>query len=288
MRRLIINADDFGLTSGINRSIIEAHLAGTLTSATLMAGAPAFAEATHLAQDHSRLAVGCHVVLVDGEPLLDPARLPSLVPQRTTQFRRRIGQLAARVVTSRIDPDEVEVEAITQFRKLQATGLTITHFDTHKHAHVFPAILGPLLRAARTCGVRALRNPFEPIRPLPAPLLRKRRDLWKRYAQARTLHRLQPAFGKLVAKAGLKTPDGTLGIIVTGVLDQEILSALVENMPDGTWELVCHPGYLDNDLRAVRTRLLESRELERRLLTSSETQRLLEQAEIQLISYNDL
>lgn len=288
VRRLIINADDFGLTRGINRSILESHLAGVVTSATLMAGAPAFAEATHMAQEQPGLGVGCHVVLVDGEPLLDPARLPSLVPQRTTHFRNRIGQLAARVVTSRVDPDEVEVEAITQLRKLQMAGLRVTHFDTHKHAHVFPAILGPLLRAARTCGVGAVRNPFEPVHPLPAPLLRKRRDLWKRYAQARTLRRLQPAFSKLVAKAGLKTPDGTLGIIATGVLDPEMFAALVENMPEGTWELVCHPGYVDEELRGVRTRLRESREVERQLLTAPETRGLLERAGIALISYDEL
>ena len=288
MRRLIINADDFGLTNGINRSIVESHLAGVLTSATLMACSPAFAEATHLAREHPSLGVGCHIVLVDGEPLLDPARLPSLVARRTTHFRNRIGQLAARVVTSRIDPDEVEVEAITQLRKLQMAGLTVTHFDTHKHTHVFPAILGPLLRAARTCGVAAVRNPFEPIRPLPANLLRKRRDLWKRYAQARTLRRLQPAFLKLVAKSGLKTPDGTLGIIVTGVLDQETLTALLENMPEGTWELVCHPGYVDDDLRGVRTRLRESRDVERKLLTAPETRTLLDRGGIEVISYNDL
>ena len=228
------------------------------------------------------------MVLVDGKPLTDPALLRTLVPPGTSQFREGIGDLALRAVLGRIDPDEVEAEAKAQFRTLQAAGLAITHFDTHKHAHVFPDLLEPLLRAARAHGIAAVRNPFESSRSLPSGLLRNRRDLWKRYAQARVLRHWQPAFRKLVAKAGLKTTDGTLGIVATGALDQELLVHLIEYMPEGTWELVCHPGYDDVELRAIRTRLRESRDAERRALTSRDTRILLESRGIELISYWDL
>ena len=286
MRRLIINADDFGLTRGVNRAIVEAHAGGVLTSATLMAGAAAFAEAAELAREHRELGVGCHVVLVDGEPVSDPARLPSLAP--AGRFRNGIAELAAAAVVGRIHEDEVEAEVIVQVRKLQTAGVPVSHFDTHKHAHVFPALLSPLLRAARACGIPAVRNPFEPTWPLPRRILRERRELWKRYAQTRALRRFQPAFRRLVAKAGLKTTDGTVGIVVTGTLDPALLELTLENMPEGTWELVCHPGYDDAELGRVRTRLRQSREVEKAVLTAPETREQLERRGIQLISYRDL
>jgi predicted glycoside hydrolase/deacetylase ChbG (UPF0249 family) len=133
-----------------------------------------------------------------------------------------------------------------------------------------------------------VRNPFEPPRPLLTKVVRKRPNLWKRYAQARILREWQPAFRRLVAKAGLKTTSGTLGIVVTGILDQQILEQLIAEMPEGTWELVCHPGYDDDDLRLVRTRLRASREVEREALTSIETRKRLEAREIELISYREL
>lgn len=289
MRRLIINADDFGLTSGVNRSIIESHQHGVLTSATLMAAARASEEAARLALQHPKLGVGCHVVLVDGAPLSDPVTLPSLMKSGGDgRFTNSIGTLARRAMLRRIHPDEVEREANAQFQRLGDLGLSVTHFDSHKHAHLFPALLEPLLRAARACGIRAVRNPFEPPSPLPKNVVRGNPKLWKRYAQARVLREWQPIFRRLVAKAGLRTTSGTLGIVVTGVLDQRILEQLVAEVPEGTWELVCHPGYDDEELRSVRTRLRSSREIERKALMSLETKRLLESRGIELISYREL
>lgn len=288
MRRLIINADDFGLTRGVNRSIVECHKQGVLTSATLMANSTGWAEAVQLAQENPKLGVGCHVVLVDGTPVSDPAGLSTLTAAGSAELTPSIGTLARRAMLGRICADQVESEATAQIQKLQGTGLTLTHFDSHKHAHLFPALLEPMLRAARACGIRAVRNPFEALRPLPSRYLRARPDLWKRFAQARILRKWQPAFRRLVARAGLRTTHGTLGIVVTGVLDQEVLQEVISIMPEGIWELVCHPGYDDEELRGIRTRLRSSRETERRMLTSPETRRLLESNQIELISYGDL
>jgi hopanoid biosynthesis associated protein HpnK len=288
VRRLIINADDFGLTPGINRAVAEAHVEGVLTSATAMAAAPAFREAAEIARQLPRLSVGCHVVLVDGEPLTAPSRLLTLVPRGSARFQERVGPLALRALTGQLRQDEIEAEGTAQFRMMQSTDFTVTHFDTHKHLHVFPAVLEPLLRAARACGVGAVRNPFEPAASLPARKLAKRRNLWKRYAQTHALRRFQPAFRRLVSKAGLKTTDGTLGIAATGLLDQSMLRDIVEAMPEGTWELVCHPGYADDALRTTRTRLRESREVEQAVLTSPETRQLMENAGIELTSYREL
>src|SRR6202050_436467 len=165
MRRLIVNADDFGFTAGVNRGIVEAHSRGVVTSSTLMANGRAFSDAVQLAGTVPQLSVGCHVVLIDGRPLLDPKTIPSLVDQDegTTRFRDGMGAFAVRALAGRLDPGEIEAEATAQIRKLQAAGIVVSHLDTHKHTHILPRVLRPLLRAASACGVRAMRNPFGPV-----------------------------------------------------------------------------------------------------------------------------
>lgn len=286
MRRLIINADDFGLTAGVNRAILEAHEHGVVTSTTLMANSLAFEEAVQLAQSRFSLSTGCHVVLLDGKPLIDPGRLPSLVDGKDgNSFRDGVSGFVLRTLCGRIDPDQVEAETTAQIRKLQSHGIDVSHVDSHKHTHMFPPALQGILRAARTCGVTAIRNPFEVVA---ANFVRLQRGLWKRYAQVKTLHGLAGYFRKAVAKAGLRTPDGTLGIVATGHLNPDLFREIADNMPEGTWEFVCHPGYLDADLRSFATRLRKSRVEELAVLTSPDTRAALERKGVQLISYRDL
>ena len=288
---MIINADDFGLTSGVNRAIVECQAGGVVTSATLMATGSALEEAVAMASP--QLSVGCHVVLVDGTPLLPAAQIPSLAfAQGGTAFAATLGSFIQRVGTGRFLEQEIEAEATAQFRRLQSAGVTISHFDTHKHTHVFPAVLRPLLKAARACGIQAVRNPFVPVRPLPWDELRGRPSLWKRYLQVRALRRFVPAFHDLIEEHDMVTPDGSLGVIETGSLDPSLLEAIVrgisEGLPEGTWELVCHPGYDDADLAGIRTRLRASRVQELQALTAPAARKSLEKFGIELISYRDL
>jgi hopanoid biosynthesis associated protein HpnK len=286
LRRLIVNADDFGFTSGVNRAIVEAHSHGIVTSSTLMANGPAFTEAVKLVKRNPRLGVGCHVVLIDGEPLLDREKIPSLTHSR--RFRDSLKSFAARALSRRIDEEEIFAEVAAQIRKLQASAISVSHVDTHKHTHLFPRILRPVLRAARECGVRAVRNPFGPRLPMRSSKLMERPNLWTRYAQLRILGGFAKNFRSAVAREGFVTPDGTLGIEVTGTLDETLFHAIAESIPEGTWEFVCHPGYNDADLQNANTRLRESRETELRVLTLPGAREILEQKRIQLISYRDL
>ena len=286
MRRLIVNADDFGFTPGVNRAIVEAHTLGIVTSSTLMANGPAFGEATQMAKASSALSVGCHIVLIDGEPVLDPSRLPTIT--RARKFRDGLKTFAARALTRRMNAGEIESEARAQIQKIQSAGIAVSHIDTHKHTHIFPQILRPLLRAARGCGVRALRNPFGPRFPLRSSQLLSQPNLWTRFAELRILSRFAGQFRRAVDREGFATPDGTLGIEVTGTLDERLFQAIAQSIPDGTWEFVCHPGYNDADLAAAKTRLRESRELELKVLTMPAAREVLAQAGVQLISYRDL
>lgn len=289
MRRLIINADDFGFTSGVNRAIVEAHTHGIVTSSTLMANGPAFSEAVQLAKTIPQLSIGCHILLIDGLPILDAEQLPSLTTRASgPRFRDGLKTFAARAIAGRMNADEIAAEATAQIRKIQSAGIAVSHFDTHKHTHLFPKILRPLLRAAAACGVRALRNPFGPRLPLRSGQLLARPNLWTRWAEVRVLRRFAGRFREAVDGEGFVTPDGTLGIEVTGALDEALFHAIARSIPEGTWEFVCHPGYNDADLQTARTRLRQSRELELRVLTLPGARELLSQDGIELISYRDL
>jgi hopanoid biosynthesis associated protein HpnK len=290
VRRLIVNADDFGFTTGVNRAIVEAHTRGIVTSSTLMANGRAFEDAIVLAKTVPRLSVGCHVVLIDGEPVLDGNQIPSITSASSgrVRFRDSLKAFAVRALAGHLNTGEIEKEASAQIRKLQSAGVNVSHVDSHKHTHLFPSVLRPLLRATRACGVRAVRNPFGSRKPLRSSELLRRPGLWTRYAEVRILRTLAGKFRDAANREGLITPDGTLGIVVTGALDEELFRAIAEVVPEGTWEFVCHPGYNDDDLRLANTRLRESRETELRVLTMPKARELLSSQGITLISYHDL
>jgi predicted glycoside hydrolase/deacetylase ChbG (UPF0249 family) len=158
----------------------------------------------------------------------------------------------------KIPEEEIKAEATGQIRRLQAAGIRVTHVDTHKHTHMFVRVLRPLLRAARACGVGAIRNPFEPEWALAATPNAPSGRLW----QVRLLRARLRGFLRLVREAGLATTHGAVGVLATGTLESETLERLMEAMPEGIWELVCHPGYIDPTLDELRTRLRESRVIE--------------------------
>jgi chitin disaccharide deacetylase len=289
MRRLIVNADDFGFTSGVNRAIVEAHTRGIVTSCTLMANGKAFDEAVAAARTAPGLDLGCHIVLIDGTPVLAAEQIRSLADRNTDgQFRADLKGFALRALTGRLRSEEIEAEATAQIRRVQSAGISITHIDSHKHTHLFPQVLAPLLRAASACGVRALRNPFGPRMPLRSHQLLARPNLWIRFAEVRVLRRFAGKFREMVDRQGFATPDGTLGIEVTGVLDEILFRAIAQIIPEGTWEFVCHPGYNDRDLQQARTRLTESRERELKVLTLPAARQILADQGVSLISYRDL
>lgn len=295
MRRLIVNADDFGLTSGVNRGIIEAHMHGIVTSSTLMACGAKFQEAVDLASRAPQLSVGCHVLLVDASPVLELQQVSSLAfvsnsspdsdtnsgrNSGTPKFRDSLLNFACLAVARRLNEDEIEAEITAQIRKLQTAGIQVSHLDSHKHTHMFPVVFRPMLRAAKKCGIRAIRNPFEPL------FFAGTRN-WKRRIQLGMLRSFQESFREALGGAGMMTPNGCVGILATGGLTLQTFRQLIESLPEGTWEFVTHPGYNDAELKNIKTRLRHSRESELEILTSTEVRELLKREQIELISYAD-
>lgn len=291
MRRLIINADDMGMTSGVNRAIAEAHRAGIVTSATVMANEAAVPEAIAIAAQIPTLGTGCHVVLVDGSPISSPENVSSLIASQNgngAQFRPGISHLAVAAVSGKVKESDVHAEASAQIERLQSRALSLTHVDCHMHSHILPVVSRAVIRAAREHGVPCIRNPFEPSWSVAATHKSSSLRSWNRSVQVTVLRALQSQFLNSVRRNGMKTPDGTIGVAVTGLLDRELLTRLIDAMPDGTWELVTHPGYNDRDLSNAGTELKQSRAIELELLSSGETLDRFRKRDIRLISYREL
>jgi hopanoid biosynthesis associated protein HpnK len=283
--RLILNADDFGLTPGINRAVAEIHTAGCLTSATLMATGSAFDDAVRIAHEHPALGIGCHVVLVDGVPVSAPETIPTLCPNGRS-FRTNLSDFARDLIFGRIDDAEIERESLAQMQKLQSNGLRVTHVDTHKHTHILPQSARAVLRACETAHVQAIRSPFEPGWSVPlsgAP--------FKRQLKVRSANVFQPRFHALpqIRSGAIHTTDGTIGIAATGDLTAKTLAAMLDALPaEGTYELLCHPGYNDADLDRIATRLRQHRETELQALLEQIPKISTLQNTPTLINYSDL
>jgi chitin disaccharide deacetylase len=260
--RLILNADDFGLTAGINRAVEELHQAHALTSATLMATGPAFEDAVRVALRNPSLGVGCHLVFIDGVPVSHPESIPTLLGSDGKTFRSSNLDFMQALLRGTIRAADLARETQAQIQKLQRAGVDVTHIDSHKHTHLFPAVARPILHAAERCGVCAFRYPNEP---------RWSRKLstttpWTRRAAQSALDFFEPRFRALVDfNTDERTTSGTLGIAATGTLNATILRQMISELTqqgDQAYELCCHPGYNDADLDLQNTRLRQTREIE--------------------------
>ncbi len=285
MARLIVNADDLGYTGGIDQAIFALREANALSSATAMARGPSLARS--LPNRPRSMAVGCHVVLVDGSPAAPPGEVASLL--EGSGFRLSLPRFLLDLQRGRIRDRDIEQEAVAQIRSLQALGVQLTHIDTHKHTHLFARVLRPLLRAALACGIGAIRNPFEPA--------------WARAAtggapfgrrvQLGLLARYRAGFLREADRAGVRTTAGALGVLATGTLDAPTLERLLRALekradPGECYELVCHPGFHDAALDAARTRLRSERERERAALLAAIPQWTGEDGPHTLVSFADL
>jgi predicted glycoside hydrolase/deacetylase ChbG (UPF0249 family) len=247
---LVVNADDFGFTPDVNDGILEAHRNGILTATTLMAGGAAFEHAVQLARLNPSLDVGCHLTLVGGNSLLPPHNpLPASVPQLVKSLvRRRI---------------RAYDEFVAQVRRILDSGVPLTHLDTHKHTLMLPSVATAVARVSKEFRIPWVRRPLAV--PVAGPLL-----------------------GIRLARHGCLMTDHFLGYRLTGRLDCAALVALIRRLPEGSSELMCHPGFLRAELRAARTRLKESRQRELEALTSPLARQALEEAGVRLVNYRSL
>ena len=278
-RRLLVNADDFGLSGGVNRGVLEAHRRGLVTSTSLMANLPAAAEAVGLWREAPDLGLGMHLNLTAGRPLSRPEEVPSLV-RRDGRFWV-LGDLLRRLTTGRIRAAELERELSAQVERALELGGRIGHFDSHHHVHVHPRLTPIVLRLARRYAVPAVRAPAEGLGSLayqrPAP-----RDA----ARLLAISALGLLFGARAHRAGLRVARHFRGIALgTGFRTPALLREL-KRLPNGFTELMVHPGYMDAEL-ARHTSFTVGRDSELVALASPEARAALEAVGARLVRWDE-
>jgi chitin disaccharide deacetylase len=260
MRRLVVNADDFGFTCDVNRGIVEAHRRGILTSTTLMANGAQFDDAIRLALENPTLDVGVHGVLVQG-----PGQPPT------------VAALVQALALGRVKPyDDLKV----QVERIVDAGISPTHFDTHKHTHLLPPVLDAVARLCEEFHIRWVRRPMDlPLTGPPAEV-----PLSTRLA-SRAMQGLRGRFHRVLSRHGIRTTDNFAGFQMTGRYDAAHLAHLIGNLPEGDTEFMCHPGFCTDELRAASTRLKESREQELTALTHRSVREAIERSGVVLANY---
>ena len=276
---VIINADDFGLTPGVNRGILNGFRDGVLTSTTMLVNLRFFEDAVAIAKDNPDLPVGIHLSLLWGRPLTDPSRIPTLVDNDGC-FPRSLGTLARRYFLGRISLEEVSTELRAQVRKFLDAGLLPTHLDTHKHVHSLPGILHALISLAGELGIKKIRLPYENGKAAARPS-------WKIAAQRSFVRFLCRDSRARLHRAGVKTTDHFVGIDHMEHLDAPAFRERLGSLDDGVTEVMCHPGYVDEHLSEF-ARTPPHRETELAGLCDREVSELVASKGIRLMHYGEL
>jgi len=264
LKYLIPNADDFGYTRDVNDGIIQAHRQGILTATTLMATGAAFDHAVALAHQNPSLDVGVHLVLV-GSP----------------GFPATLARLIAEIAMGRIRGPRIYDELAAQVRRLREAGIRPSHLDTHKHTHLLLPVLDAVARIASEFQIPWVRRPFDlPLNAGAVP--------WQRRVVSRSLGFARARFHRVLTRHGCRTTDHFAGFQLTGHYDANELAKLIRQLPEGSTEFMCHPGFCTEELQAARTRLKESRRRELDALTSTEVRAAVQESGVTLARYEEI
>ena len=279
MKKIIVNADDFGRHELINRAVERAFNSGCLRSATLMAGGAAFDNAVELAKKLSGLGVGIHFTLANGNPVLPPEEIPSLVTEEGI-FHGDYVKFLKRYLSGKISMSEVRSELAAQLEKIQRTGLTLTHFDSHQHLHHVPGIIEITLKLAQASGINSMRVANTKLFDGELDSLGK---LFGRLG----LGSLAKFAAYMAHKKNFTTPEHFAGIVAGESVSENFLLKLIENLQDGTTEVMLHPG-TDNKILRDFCQWEHDFEEELAAVTSQKVLSLLAEKNISAINFSDL
>ncbi len=281
-RRLIVCADDFGMSPGVNAAVLRAHREGIVTEASLMVVGAAAAEAVATALRTPTLGVGLHLVLAQGTPVLPPHAIPGLV-DGAGMFADEPVRTGFRYYFARELREPLEREIAAQLERFLDTGLPLSHVDGHLTLHVHPVVLDILCSLKDRYGIRAMRLPLEPLRHT---LSFDRRALGQRAFEGLVFGLLGRYARARMRRHGIRHPDRMYGMHQSGHISEAYLLHLIPRLGPGTTELYCHPAVADQEVR--RWTPGYEREQELAALTSPRVRAAIEAAGIELIRYRDL
>ena len=236
-RQLIINGDDFGFSTGVNRAIIAAHQQGVLTSTSLMVTGAAFEEAIDLAKANPTLAVGLHLVLACGRSVLPPEKIPHLVDAQGN-FSNQPEKSGVYYHLNRSARREIPLEIRAQLEKFRQTGLPLSHVDGHVHVHLQPAVLHPLVGLADEFRIRFIRLPIEDLR---VSLTADRSDLLNKLLISLVYAGLRSYGLRLLRSRGIQSADRVYGLLHSGRMTEDYLLKLLAQIPSQRVEIYSHP-----------------------------------------------
>jgi chitin disaccharide deacetylase len=268
-KQLVVNADDFGFTPDVNQGIVEAHRNGILTATTLMANGDAFDDALRLWRETPTLDIGCHLVLIGGHSLVTGKTFPTSISQLLIALAKR----------------ELRIydELAAQVRRIVDAGVRPTHLDTHKHTHLAAPVLDAVARISEEFDIRWVRRPFDfPLHALAGGVPRAKK--WTSNA----LGLMRARFHRVLERHGCRTTDHFAGFQITGRFRTAELVDLMAIIPEGSTELMVHPGRCGPALRSAPTRLKESREDELAALIAPEARAAMARNGIALVNYAGL
>ncbi|QSV63810.1 MAG: hopanoid biosynthesis-associated protein HpnK [Dolichospermum sp. DL01] len=277
MSYLIINADDFGFSQGVNTAIIQAHEEGILTSTSLMVSGDAAQNAIALAKNHPHLAVGLHLVLVCGKSVLPPAQIPNLVDSQGN-FSNNPTQAGLSYQFNQATRAELRLEISAQLEKFRDSGLNLAHVDGHLHLHVHPVILNILTEFAAEFQIKFIRLPSE---ELSKNLKIDNRNLFTKIIWSIVFGQLRRYGEGLLKASQIKFADRVYGLLQTGDMSEEYLLGLIPQIEAELVEIYSHP-----DL--VNTEINNGGEVELAALLSQQVRELLTVKGFKLSNYNQL
>ena len=270
-RRLIVNADDFGASAGVNQAVIRAHREGILTTASLMVNEPGLAEAVRLARENPRLGVGLHLTLLMGHAALPPEKIPGLVNARGEFSNHPVG-VGMRYFFQRRLRAQLRAEIHAQFEKFHATGLPLDHVNGHLHLHLHPVVFSILMEDAGALGIRHLRL----TRDCLARSRRLGRGRWfYRLSHALIYELLSGRAREPLRRRGIRHAQITFGLLQTARVNEAYILKLLPELPAGDSELYSHPS-------------LDEAEPEFAALISPRVQDRVRELGVQLVRYQDL
>ncbi|MDD1414694.1 hopanoid biosynthesis-associated protein HpnK [Dolichospermum sp. ST_con] len=277
MPNLIINADDFGVSSSVNAAIIKAHEEGILTSTSLMVSGDAAQEAIALAKNHPHLAVGLHLVLVCGKSVLPPAQIPNLVDSQGN-FSNNPTQAGLSYQFNQATRAELRLEIYAQLAKFRDSGLNLSHIDGHLHLHVHPVILNILTELAAEFKIKFMRLPSE---ELSKNLKINKRNLLIKIVWSIVFGQLR-RYGEGLLKAhNIKFADRVYGLLQTGDISEKYLLGLIPQIEAELVEIYAHPDLVNTDIN-------NGGEVELAALLSQRVRELLTMKGFELSNYSQL
>lgn len=277
MIKLVVNADDFGLTEGVNEGIADGFKNGIITAVSLIATMPAFNHAVEIARENPDLDIGVHLSLTVGRPCSKNSRLSPIVEEG--EFMRSYMHVTRSIYANRVPMEDVKNELSAQIRKIQKTGLRVSHIDSHQHVHMVPRVFELVLALMQEHQIPFVRTPDE--------FVGMKQLLTAKGWGLLALGLMGKVLRKRVVRAKLGTPDYFWGLSCSEAMSLDDLMHIVRSSKPGTNELMCHPGYNDAVLARIYDRS-SHREKELGALTHAKTLALVRQRGIRLTNYTAL